>query len=124
MIDLNEKYSYKTLALFSIYIFCALGIVVFTFLFIKSRNYNRQHMLKNGGGGSNGSTAGSSSCSSSAGGGPVANLAANVRSMYNSLEQSTKPFRSRAAIYFGSICPTTMRFVRASNQPSAGYTGM
>lgn len=111
-IDPNEKYTYKSLALFSIYIFCAFGLLIFTFLCIKSRSLSRQHMLKNG----------ASQCSSGAAATAASDsLRTHVRSLVDSIDQSTKSVRSRIAIYFGSICPTTMRFVRvASNQPTTG----
>lgn len=119
IIDPNEKYTYKTLALFSIYIFCALGLLIFTFLCIKSRSYTRQHMLKNNSSGSGGNQACSANSSA------TSSLVTNMRSLFASLDQTTKSMRSRVSIYFGSICPTTMRFVRvASNQPNAGYSGM
>lgn len=98
---LNEKYSYKTLALFSLYIFCVLFLILLTFLCIKAK-YTQDNILKN-----------------------EANLPQSmcprIGTFFSGLNESTRPFRSRVAIYLTSICPNGLnKFTRSVNLSSNG----
>lgn len=116
-LDPKEKFSYKTLALLSLYIFCVLSFLLLVFLCIKARLLGRDHMLKN-------TTNGNGTVASEPNAGGSRGLAAHFHSALASLDQSIKPLRTRLSLYFGSMCPTTMRFVRvASNHANGGYSG-
>lgn len=112
--NLNEKYTYKTLALFSLYIFFILILVILTFLCIRSR-YNRNNFLKN-------DPLSTSSSSSSA-----SSFAGRFGQIYTNLKDSTKNYRTRASLYVTSLCPSTMknlRFVSLSSGSNANTNGI
>ena len=103
---LNKRYTYKTLALFSLYIFCILGLIVLTFLCIKSKYYESQ-FSKNG-------ASSASSPDAAHGMNLFGNLAVSFNSALKSFYDATKNQRSRVALYFGWLYPKNIRLIRTT----------
>lgn len=95
---LNKKYTYKTLALFSMYIFCIVGLAILTFLCIRAKYYQDQSYKINtpademGNGGDDSSDSGFIL---------VGKLMSHCRNGFKYLSDATKNQRAHLAIYLG-----------------------
>jgi hypothetical protein len=99
---LNKKYSYKTLALFSLYIFCLLGLVLLTFLCVKARYYQNE-IMKNEQSATTPNNAPTTFFSS---------LAYTCHSTLREVNEATKSHRARLGIYFGWLYPSALKNIR------------
>jgi hypothetical protein len=106
---LNEKYSSKTLALFSLYIFCILFLIIVTYFCIKTK-YRQDAIMKN--------VPFSSSI--------LTNISQTFSNLRNNLSESTRHQRNRISFYLTSLCPHTLSKLRSTNGTSGNnciYTG-
>ncbi len=91
----NNSQSYRSLALFSIYIFCILFLIIVVYLFIKFKYY-QDAALKNGPYHPMGCLM---SCSS---------LCQPVINFFHRLSDSSRSLRTRISIHLVSLCPNLM----------------
>lgn len=108
---MNEKYSSKTLALFSLYIFCILFLIIVSYFCIKAK-YRQDAIMKN--------VPFSSSI--------LTNISHTFTHFFNSLNDSTRHQRNRISFYLTSLCPHTLSKFRSVNSGGAPgnnciYTG-
>jgi hypothetical protein len=113
---LNKKYSYKTLALFSLYIFCLLGLVLLAFLCVKAKYYQNE-ILKNEQSATTPNNKPTSFFSS---------LAYTCHNTLREINEATKSHRARLGIYFGWLYPSALknfRLIRTSHSANITSRG-
>ncbi len=90
---LNKKYSYRSLALFTLYIFSCIFFVLLVYMCVKAK-YNYDESMKNG----------QDSF--------LTTFRITVNETFTSIKEVTKIRRARFVIHFGAYFPTTLKHIR------------